>query len=67
MPAAQDDREICVPLLDAVGDLHGLANHGAGDQRDSKTQGVPDLLKHSVLVVGGDGGVDENHLVAGTN
>lgn len=67
MPSAEDDWKIGIPGFDRLGDLDCFANHGTGDERDSKTQSIANLLEDSFFVVRSDGGIDEDNLIAGTD
>ena len=59
MPAAQDDGELRIPILDGLGCIHGVFDHGSGHHRDAKTQSVLDLIENALLVVGSNGGVND--------
>jgi len=64
VPSTKDDREVRVPELDASRNLHGFPNHGACDQRDSEAYRVANLIENALLVVRGDRGVDQSHVVS---
>ena len=65
MPSAQDDRHLRVEALHLARDLHGLADHRAGDQGDRQADRVLQFLDHAPLEIRRDGGIDELHLVPG--
>ena len=65
MPAAENDREIGVPLFKRARDFSSLADHGAGHERDTQTDRIARLFQDALLVVGGNRGIDQANLVTG--
>ena len=65
MPSAQNDRHLRIEPLDLAGDLHGLADHGAGDQGHRQADGVFEFFDHALLEIRRDGGIDDLYLIPG--
>ena len=65
MPAAEDDRHLRIEALHLAGDLHGLADHGSGDQGDRQADGVFEFFDHPPLEMRRDGGIDDLYLIPG--
>src|SRR5690349_764150 len=62
MPAAIDDGQARVELLDGGGDFDGASDHRPGKHRDTKAQRVCRFCKDAALVVRLDCGIDYNDL-----
>ena len=63
VPPPQNDRELRVPFLGGFGGINGVLDHGTGHHRDPQAKSVFHLLENALVVVRGDGGVDDSNFI----